>query len=127
MINIDFTIETVCGEPGPNLYWYGNKNDFFKLACMLYLLGENDGYKICLPCKVDEHPSEIFLISKCNGKILNKVMPSKKLIIELDSEIWRDILLKIYLLSMTSGREYIDLDEYQDIQEDANFIIDSSF
>ena len=126
MIQINFMKEQVCGEPGPNLYWYGTTTDFFELSSVLHILGRTDKNRIILPCIYYGKESEIYLISKKNGRTLNRYLSIKnRVIVELDMTIWRIILTKYYLLSIVPGREYIDLEEFQDIKEEANFIIDS--
>ena len=128
MIKIDFTNEPVCGEPGPNFYWYGTTEDFFELSCKLQILGKANDDRIVLPCTYQGENSEVHMVSKKNGKILNRYSISKnRVMMELDTTIWREILIKFYLLSMISGREYIDLEEFQGIEEEANLIIDSQY
>ena len=128
MIKIDFTDGYVCGEPGPNFYWYGTTEDFLELSCKLYTLGKNEGNRIVIPCTFQGKKSEVHMLSKKNGKILNRYLSSEnKVLMELDITIWREILIKIYLLSMIPGREYIDLEEFQNLSEEANFIINSQY
>ena len=126
MLSIDFTDEMICGEPGPNFYWYGSMEDFYWLASVMHPLGKANNYRIRFPCKKDELNVFVELSSREKGNILNKYDNSRNIIIvELDCEIWREILKKFFLLSMVSGREYIDLKGYPDLYEQANFIADS--
>ena len=126
MIKIDYTDEIICGEPGPNFYWFGNTQDFFWLCNIMHPLGNIDQYQITLPYKKGENDIVIKLASIKGGRILNKYnITNHTVTVELDKAIWQDILQKFFLLSLTPGRLYIDLEGYSSIYEDANFIIDS--
>jgi len=125
LLSIDFTNEMICGESGPNFYWYGSMEDFYWLTSIMHPLGKINNYQMRLPCKKDELDVFVELSSRTNSKILNKYDNSLNCIrVELDREIWREILKKFFLLSMVSGREYIELEDF-DLYEEANFIIDS--
>ena len=126
LLSIDFTDEIICGEPGPNFYWYGSMEDFYWLASVMHPLGKANNYQIRFPCKKDELNVYVELSSREKGNILNKYDDSRNIIIvELDCEIWREVLKKFFLLSMVPGREYVDLEDYPGLYEQANFIIDS--
>ena len=126
MLSIDFTDEMICGEPGPNFYWYGSTEDLFWLTSIMHPLGKMNNYQIYLPCKKNDFNTFVKLSSEEGGNILNKYDDSQNIIVvELDCEIWRDVLKKFFLLSMVPGREYIDLEDYPHLYEQANFIIDS--
>ena len=126
MLSIDFTNEVVCGEPGPNFYWYGNMEDFYWLSTIMHPLGKVNNYQILLPCKKDSENTFVRLSSVSGGSILNKNdNVNNMIVVELDCEIWREILQKFFLISMTRGREYIDLEDHPGLFEHANFIIDS--
>jgi hypothetical protein len=117
----------ICGEPGPNLYWFGDCEDFHWATCLMQPLGRSNGYQVVLPCNKNETSLSIRLSSIEGGTILNKYdSKMNAILVELDCNIWRIVLKKFFLLSMTPGREYIDLENFN-VYEEANFIIDSQF
>jgi hypothetical protein len=126
MISIEYTSERLENEPGPNFYWRGKPHDFLVLVNDLHPLGCNDSIEMCLNkleyIKVSGQ-YRVTARASSGGKTLCKVS-GNCILIDLSSNIWRRILELLLRISFYPSHHYIDLDEFQLI-EDAGFIVSS--
>ncbi len=124
MILIKYTNDTIENEPGPNFYWRGTPLDFLQLTFDLHALGK-DKVEINLQ-RLDyiqiEGQYNVIVKSTENGKILCDIK-GDTLIIDLNNELWREVLVMFLNISYYSSHNYVDFDE--NASECANFIISS--
>ncbi|XPV68800.1 MAG: hypothetical protein ACNI25_16060 [Halarcobacter sp.] len=125
MITIELTDEYAYGEPPPSFIWRGKPYDYIKLIKDLYFLGEQNGNLIQLSNLnyIDTKELNILLCSNNNANILNKI-EGLNVSINLDANLWREIIEYFLSISFSPAHNYIDFDEYN-LYEDANFIISS--
>lgn len=128
-MNIELTNETIEGEPGPNIYFGGSMEDFYKLSEALEILIQGIDTFIVINeldfCQIVNPNLEIIFKSIEGGKILSKI-DSEKFIVELDSDLWEKIFIKCVLLSRDTGHFYIEFDDL-DLVEECNIIWSSEW
>ena len=125
-MTIEYTRDYLCGEPGPNLYFRGNSQEFFDLVCLLKALAFQR-LIIKREAIVNGKKSFISFLSQKEAKILNAyVEETNEVVINLDFEYWKELLLRLFLIYLKPGRIYVDMDEEFGLKADANFIIDSN-
>ncbi len=123
-MNIDFTRNMVCGEPGPNLYIKGKPSEFFELSLAIRTLSISNSIIIQMPAFVYENDGEIIFCSKKDGKSLR--VEARSIKIELDKRLWKEVALQMFLISIEPGRVYLDFEDEEILDFDGNFIIDSN-
>ena len=126
MITIEYTKNSVEGEPGPNFYWRGCPNDYLKILNDLHVLGEKQDVEIKLHKFIYINiigEFKVFLRSLKNGRKLFSI-DDKNIYMELDKFIWIDILHKLLNISFYKSHDYIEFDNLT-LEEMANIIISS--
>jgi len=128
MINIEYTLEYLEGEPGPNFYWRGAPADYLNLINDLHVLGRNNNITIVLNdfnyiniadnLRIELRSSEKgnVLFSKNNNTVL----------INLDYSIWEAVLAFFLSISFDRSHNYVDFDNLN-LVEEANWIISSEW
>lgn len=128
MIKVDYTLEYLCGEPGPNIYFMGQPTDYSKLSIDLHELGEKPDIKFTLSdlnyINILNGYNIICKSSK-DGNVLNKVS-DKQIIIDLTPTMWRTLIIEIFAISFYPCHDYLEFDGV-DIIEDANIMVSSEF
>jgi hypothetical protein len=128
MIKIDYTLEYLCGEPGPNIYFMGKPIEYAKLSNDLHELGERPDITFTLnDLKYINILNDYNIICKSSkdGNILNKVS-DKQITIDLTTTMWRTLLIQIYAISFYPCHDYLEFDGVNLI-EDANIMVSSEF
>ena len=126
MIVVEYTVNPVEGEPGPNFYWRGQPKDFLKLLVDLHPLGKDEDVDIVLNefdyIKVADNL--VILLNSVKGGSKLCVKSGNKIYMSIDSSIWIDILHKILGISFYKSHDYIEFDNLR-LTETANVIISS--
>jgi len=128
MIKIDYTLEEISGEQGPNIYFMGKPYDYVKLTKSLHDLGEKSNITIYLSdLKYINILDDFSIICKSteNGNTLSKI-EGKQITIELTPTIWRTILIQMFAISFYPCMDYLDFDG-AGLVEEANIMISSEF
>jgi hypothetical protein len=135
MIKIEYTLDPVEMEPGPNIYFMGKPEDYLKLLNDLHGLAAKNNTEIKLAdldyVELLEGISYIARSSE-GGAILSKV-EGKYITMDLDRELWKQILAWILYITFGKGHQYIEFDDLDyltkkyDIKEDANVIMSSAW
>ncbi|MCB0721068.1 MAG: hypothetical protein KDC42_02085 [Ignavibacteriae bacterium] len=127
-MKIEYTTDSVEGEPGPNLYFMASPEECSKLANLIHPLGETNDIEIDLT-KEDwieiVGKDSLLLRSKADGNILMK-LDGEKMIMELDNVAWRTFCIEMFAISFYRCHNYIDFDGC-DYHEDAQIIISSEW
>ncbi len=132
MINIEYTLDSIEGEEGPNLYFKGKPGDYLKLANDLHILGEKNDIEIDLKnisYVNTEGNFELLLTSKKNAIILLK-KESEKCFIELSKGYWQVFLCYFYGISFEKCHDFLDFEERdfkKKFYQDAKIIISSEW
>jgi hypothetical protein len=127
MLKIEWVEDWMRGEPGPTLYWSGNPGDFLDAAVALHGLGESNDVALAVSELAHvqvEGKLSVVAHSLQNGKTLVK-NEAGKICIELDCEVWRQIIHQLLSLSFVPSFDYVEF-HGQGMMEEANFIIDST-
>lgn len=134
MIKIEYTLDSVEMEPGPNIYFMGNPTDYLKLLNDLHGLAAKNGVEINLAdldyVKLPDGFTYVARSSE-NGALLSKV-EGTQITMDLDRELWKQVLTWILYITFGKGHQYIEFDDFDyfkkfDIREDANVIMSSAW
>lgn len=133
-MKIEYTIESVEGEPGPNLYWKGSPEECLRLANVIHPLGESNDLGESNNIEINLAKEDwveligiesLLLRSKTDGRVLLKLEGGKALM-ELDSEAWRNFCIEMFCISFHRCHNYIDF-EGCNFYQDANVVISSEW
>jgi len=126
MILIEYIEDQIEGEPGPNFLWKGQPEDFMRLVVDLHSLGTEDDLEVLVNdfgyINV-QNGNRVVLKSSLNGKTLVGV-ENNELIIDLDKDIWREVLHYFLSVSFCPSHNFVEFDNLEVI-ELGNFIISS--
>ena len=126
MINIEYTLEALFGEPGPNFYWKGKCKDYLRLMNDLYVLAKENGHSLFLNdfSYINMRSGHKVLLKSSENGIINNSIQNETILIDLDKQYWKKILIYFLILSLSKSHEYIDFDG-KNLIENANWIISS--
>jgi hypothetical protein len=112
MIEIEFTMDSVEGEDGPNLYLKGEPDDYLKLFNRLHSLGKENGDVIqsdeLKDIFMDSNNVIRFVSKEKTNTILKKM--DNVFLMELDKGFWQGIFEIIISVSYGRGHSYIEDD-----------------
>lgn len=128
MIKVEYTLNSVEMEPGPNIYFMGKPEDYLKLLNDLHGLAVKTGTEIDLAdLGYVEMLDGITYIARSspNGSLLSKV-EDKQISMDLDKKIWKQVMHIVLSISFFPSHNFIEFNEL-DLREDANVTISSEW
>jgi hypothetical protein len=123
---VEYTQNTVRGEPGPNIYWKGGVDEYRLLLNGLHSFGRLVGQRVVVSDLSYVRVVGIRsyeMLSTSNGGIISKI-DGGKISTDLTCECWREFLHKVLSISFGSGFVYQEFDG-KGLLEEANIIMES--
>ena len=125
-ILIDYTLEEMNGEPGPNFFWLGSVDGMKAVVEMLYPLAtetsksveitDGNGFKLKGITKV--------ILQSADGSKNFVTKHNNTIIVTLDKRHWREVIHSFVSITFDSGFNFVEFDN-EDFVEEAKWIIES--
>lgn len=121
-LTISYTLNEVCGYPGPNLFFHGKSEGFEKLSFVLQDLLQKENHEVCLNdlsfLKLNILNRKIVFRSSLQGNILTKVT-DREILTDLSVFYWEKLFIWSVILSRgdASSTVYVEFDNHNLIEE----------
>ena len=126
MIHIRYTNDAIHNEEGPNIFMFGDKQDWknFLIEINHFLNKEYDSIEFTNP-NYDIKGSNKLILERDNYNTPSISAGLETLHIVFTSDMWEHFRKKVKALSSDYCFDHIEFDDMT-IREDANFIVESS-